>query len=212
MSDLIDLRVRTRNTYIKIDPNSKVWDVTTLDFFINEWYKKIQKDMWFDIPECQASTTITTASWVTEYSKPTDFQKLTWIYQDWYWLTRTTKQDFLINRATQSKPSSYYIYGSKIWLYPTPDSTYTIDLLYNKYLPKLTNTQWTLLPDDYDEAIALYASYLAMMSVEKQAKATMCLAQYNSEINWLLWQYLNDDDNISFSIQRTNDRVRDDAL
>jgi hypothetical protein len=49
MSDLIDLRVRTRNEYQKIDPNAKVWDNTTLDFYINEGYKKVQRDMNFEV-------------------------------------------------------------------------------------------------------------------------------------------------------------------
>ena len=35
MSTLTDLRSNTRTTYLKIDPNAKVWDNATLDYYIN---------------------------------------------------------------------------------------------------------------------------------------------------------------------------------
>jgi len=57
----------------------------------------------------------------------------------------------------------------------------------------MTDTVDSELPEDYDEAIALYAAYLAMVSVEKQNKATMCMAQYLSTINGLSIQDINDD-------------------
>ena len=211
MSDITNLRSRTRTTYVKIDPNAKVRDDNTLDFFINEWYKKIQRDMNFEIPECQWETTLATQGWVNEYDKPADFQKLVGLFQDWLMLGTTTKQKFLINRASQSKPSHYYLYGSKIWLYPTPDNSYSITFLYNKFLPTLTNSQPSILSDDYDEAIALYACYLMMLSVEKQAKAGMVLAQYKECTNGLFGQNLNDDDWARFSIERSSWVTPDDV-
>jgi hypothetical protein len=71
-----------------------------------------------------------------------------------------------------------------------------LNLLYNKYLPKITDSVPSELDEDFDEAVALYASYLALISVEKQAKATMCMAQYQIEIDSLFAQYINDDDDM----------------
>ena len=56
-------------------------------------------------------------------------------------------------------------------------------MIYRKKLPKITDAQDSILPKDYDEAICLYASYLAMLSVEKQAKANMLMIQFNDCIN-----------------------------
>ena len=36
MSSLLDLRTDLRTTYLKIDPNGKVWDDNTLDYFLNQ--------------------------------------------------------------------------------------------------------------------------------------------------------------------------------
>lgn len=211
MSSITDLRVRTRTTYTKIDPNAKVRDNPTLDFFINSAYEKVQEDMQFDIPECQWNTTITTVSGAQEYDKPTDMVRVNNIFESSYNMTPISKSDSMRLRAEQSNPSSYYLYGSKIGVYPTPDNTYTLDILYSKYLPKITDTQESLLPADYDEAIALYASYLAMLSVEKQAKANILLSQYTTKSNGLFGRHLYDDSNITFGIQRSSNNGRDDV-
>lgn len=212
MSTLIELRTLTRTAYSKIDPNAKVWDNNTVDHYINEAYRKIQRDVWFDIPECQDSIDISTVSGVSEYNKPSDLQKIIRFFQDWYELTRITKEYFLKSRASESKPCSYYMYGNKIWFYPTPDNAYSITLLYNRKLPKITVDMDSELPDEYDDAIASYACYLMMISVEKQAKANMALSLYIERINEIYWQNINDDDWISFGIQRNVERVRDDSL
>ena len=135
MSTLSEIRSNIRTTYLKIDPNAKIWDNTTLDYMANRAYSKVQEDFKFEIEECQTSTTISTIAGQTEYDKPSDLRTITGFFDDSYDLKRITKQDFLMNRSTQSKPSNYYLYWTKIGLYPTPDSTYTLDLLYNKKLP-----------------------------------------------------------------------------
>lgn len=211
-SSLVELRVLVRTTYSKIDPNAKVRDNNVVDNYINEAYRKIQRDVWYDIPECQSSVDITTTSGTTEYTRPNDLQKVMGFFQDWYELTRITKEYFARSRASESKPCSYYLYGWKIWFYPTPDSSYTINLIYNKSLPKITDTVGSELPIEYDDAIASYACYLMMISVEKQARANMALSLYMERINELYWQYINDDYWISFGTQRNIDRVRDDSL
>ena len=212
MSSLSIIRTNVRTTYLKIDPNAKVWDNNTLDYFVNRWYTKVQNDFKFDIPECQTSTTVTTISGVTEYDKPSDLVRITGFFDNTYSLRKITKQDTLTNRSTQSKPSNYYVYWDKIGLYPMPDSTYTLDLLYNKKLPKLTSTEDSVLDDDMEDLVVLWACYLLFISVEKNDKASMCLNQYNSAKDSMIGEKLYDDDNISFPVGRSMDRVRDDTL
>lgn len=212
MSSLSDIRTNTRTTYLKIDPNAKVWDNNTLDYFINRWYTKVQNDFKFDIPECQTSTILTTTNGVVEYDTPADLVRITGFFDWTYSLSRITKQDTLNNRSTQTKPRSYYTYNNKIWLFPTPDSTYTLDLLYNKKLPKLTSTEDSVIDEDMEDLVVLHACYLLFISVEKNDKATMCANQYNSARDSMIWEKLYNDDNISYPIGRSTERVRDDSL
>ena len=60
MSTLAILQTNTRNTYLKIDPNGKVWSDDVLDYYINRGYERVQQDFGYDIPECETSTTIST--------------------------------------------------------------------------------------------------------------------------------------------------------
>lgn len=212
MSSLWDLRISTRSTYLKIDPNAKVWSNPTLDIFINSWYEQVQKDFQYSMPECETSTTINTVAGTEVYARPSDYVRMIGLYDDTYNLTKTSKQQTMIARATESKPSSYYLYGNNIGFYPVPDNTYSIDFLYNRKLPKLTDAQDSLLPEQYDDLINLYATYLMLLSVEKQQKAVACLSQYTLAKDSLFGAVMYDDDNITFGQQRSSDRVRDDAL
>lgn len=209
---LTELRTDARNQYLKIDPNWKIWSNDTLDYYINRWFTKVQEDFQYSIPECQTSTTITTVAGTTEYSKPSDFVKITGLFDDSYELNRITKQDYLRNRPWNSKPSNYYLYGSKIWLYPTPDSTYSLDLLYNKKLPTLTSSVGSDLDDDMNDLVVLRACYLMLISVEKIEKAQMILWQYTVQKDSLVNEKLNDDDSLTFDLQRNTARIRDDAV
>jgi hypothetical protein len=212
MSTLAILQTNTRNTYLKIDPNGKVWSDDVVDYYINRWYERVQQDFGYDIPECETSTTISTVWWTTEYNKPTDFVRVVGLFQDSYTLSRITKQQFLTNRASQTKPSSFYIYGDKIGLYPTPDWVYSLDLLYKKKLPEITDLVDSELNVSMEDLMILWACYLMFLSVEKNDKATMCLNQYTQAKDALFAQELYDDEQLVFGTQYNNTRVRDDAL
>jgi len=134
------------------------------------------------------------------------------LFQDSYTLSRITKQQFLTNRASQTKPSSFYIYGDKIGLYPTPDGVYSLDLLYKKKLPEITSVVDCELNDGMEDLMILWACYLMFLSVEKADKATMCLSQYTLAKDALFAQELYDDEQLTFASQYNNDRVRDDSL
>lgn len=211
MSTLSDLRTNTRNAYLKIDPNGKVWDNNTLDYYVNKWYERVQQDFQYALPANQTSTTLSTIAGTTEYSKPTGFKRLIGIFDDSYKLTKIEKTDFLMNRASESKPASYYIFGSKIGLYPTPDSTYSLDLMYNKKLPELTATVDSELDEDYEDLVVLWACYLMLLSVEKSQKALLISNQYKQQKDSLFGD-MYDSDDMNFRVDRINERLRDDSL
>lgn len=212
MSSLATIRSNIRTTYLKIDPNAKVWSDGTVDYFSNIAYWQVQSDFWYSIPECEASTTITTIAATQEYDKPSDFARVSGLFQDNFKLTPTSKQNTMINAAQQSKPASYYLYWSKIGLYPTPDTTYTISMLYCRVLPSLSESQDSELPTDMEDLVVLWACYLMFLSVEKEAKARLILNQYMSAKDSLFWKYMYDDDSMTYSIPRNNIRPRQDAL
>jgi hypothetical protein len=179
---------------------------------LNRGYTKVQDDFQYSIPECEASTTITTVWGTQEYNKPSDLVRVTGFFDNTFSLERITKQRALQHDSSNTKPSSYYLYGDKIWLYPTPDSTYPLTFLYAKRLPEITSAVDSVLSKDMEDLMILWACYLMLMSVEKQQKATMCLTQYTSSKDSQLWNSLYDDDSITFGTQRSMDRVRDDAI
>jgi len=104
------------------------------------------------------------------------------------------------------------MYGDKIGLYPTPDGVYSLDLLYKRKLPEITDVVDSELNSSMEDLLILWACYLMFLSVEKNDKATMCLNQYTQAKDALFAQELYDDEQLVFGTQYNNTRVRDDAL
>jgi len=205
MSSLVNLRTRTRTTYMKIDPNANVRDNPTLDFFINEAYNKVQRKGNYQRKECEQLTTLVIDG-SAMYAIPEDFVRLEedGMLVGTMAIGKTTRNQVLRLTQNTGTPTAYYIYDGKIWFYPIADAGLEIQMIYRKKLPKITDAQDSILPKDYDEAICLYASYLAMLSVEKQAKANMLMIQFNDCINWLFGMDMYDDESLTFSSQRCN--------
>jgi hypothetical protein len=201
MSTLVELRVKARQQYTKIDPNGKIWDNNILDIFVNESYTKVQRALNYDLQECDDTYTLPITG-ASEYNLPTGFVRLEDIKANGNCLKKVNKQDVNGWVALSSAPTYYYIFKNKIGLYPTPTGSDSIEMIYKKKLAKLTDTQDSELSDDYDEAISLYACYLMCLSVEKVQKAQIVLAQYKSIEAELFNMSINNDDNISFLLER----------
>jgi len=204
MSSLIELRSITRSLYLKIDPNGKIWSDQILDWYINRAYTQIQKDGGNKRREQQEDWTITTVAWVQNYLYPSNFLKITGIVNGTLELYKTYKEDILKNWliTNTGNPSAYYIYGANIWLFPIPTWTSTIAYTYNKRLPKITESQDSLFPEDFDDAIWLYATYLWCISVEKWDKASQMYSEYQNTLSTLLFTYQVDTTENSYWIDR----------
>lgn len=204
MSSLIELRAIARDLYLKIDPNWKIWNNSTLDWYINRGYLQVQKDWGNRRREQQADWMITTIAATSNYPYPSDFLKITGIVNDTLELYKTYKEDILKNWLITNTgiPTAYYIYGSNIWLFPIPTSTQTISYTYNKRLPKITESQDSVLPEYFDDAICLYAVYLGCISVEKNDKASQIYSEYQNTLSTLLYTYQVDSINNSYWIDR----------
>ncbi len=205
MTSLVDLRAKTRNEYIKIDPAGKIWNNSTLDALINRAYFQVQAEWQHRRPMQYANYSINTVNGTELYSLPSDYIKMevpTYNYQS---LVRTDKS--ALKRSlnwpiTQGTPYAYYTYGTSIGLYPIPSWSGILDIEYYKKLPRLTESQDSVLPEDFDDAIATYTAYLAFDSVSKNDKSAVMRASYNSIIGTLLQSYISNDMNMSYSYQR----------
>jgi len=204
MSSLAELRAIARDLYLKIDPNWKIWTNSTLDWYINRGYLQVQKDWWNRRREQQADWVITTIAATSNYPYPSDFLKITGIVNGTLELYKTYKENILKSWliTNTGNPSAYYIYGSNIWLFPIPIATETISYTYNKRLPKITESQDSLFPEDFDDAICLYAVYLGCMSVEKNDKASSIYNEYQNTLSTLLFTYQVDSTDNSYWIDR----------
>ena len=84
--------------------------------------------------------------------------------------------------------------------------------MYNKKLPKITDTVDSVLDEDMEDLMILWTCYLMFLSVEKSAKAQLCLSQYTIAKDAAVWQSLYDDDSITFDINRSTTTSRDNVL
>lgn len=207
MSDITTLRSIARDMFIKIDPKARVRGNTVLDEYINRWYMQVQKDGWNNRREQQAEWSLVTDTNTNSYSLPSDFLKFSVVScedNEIYPIERSS-----VLKANQinaeGKPIRYYIYGNNLGFYPKPQSSYNILYFYNKKLTKITESQPSELPDEFDFAICLYASYLACMSVEKREKAADVLWEYTNNISTLLTQYILTSDNYTYWLDRWMD-------
>lgn len=201
MSTLVELRGRARQEYTKIDPNGKIWDNNILDIFVNESYTKFQRATNYDLQENEETYTLPITGW-SEYSLPSDFVRLEDVKANSNELKKKSKQDVNCWVSVSDTPSYYYLFKNKIWFYPAPTGSDTIEIIYKKKLPKLTDAVDSELPEDFDEAISLYACYLMCLSVEKVQKAQIVLAQYKAVESDLFAMGINNDENISFWLER----------
>lgn len=212
MQTLSQLETSVRSSYLKIDPSAKIWSNSSLDYFLQTAYSKVQEDVQYAIPECETSTTISTINGTREYAIPSDFARLGGLFYNTKKLGKTSKEQIYLYNSSNSIPSQYYKYGSYIGLCPIPDAVYSLDMLYYKKLPALSSSQASLMGSELDDCVVLYACYLMFISVEKQAKATMCLAQYNIALNSAIGGILYDDDTMQFWLDRPTPNYRYDWL
>lgn len=214
MSTLQDIRLKTRSNYIKIDTNGKIWWDNTLDSIINRAYFQLQKDWWHKRPQQYANNTQNTIGGTQEYDLPSNFIKLDLARYEWQELSKASKSDIkrIYATMTNGKPYAYYIYGTKIWLFPVPDTIGVLDLDYYKKLEKLSSTQDSELPEEFDDAICAYSAYLAFNSVNKTDKASIMYADYQWQLNTLLNSYIYNDDNFDFWYQTASYRPSETSV
>ena len=164
-SSLSTLRSKLR-TQLKIDTGKNIWSDATLDLYINNAYGQIQRDGDYDWREnIGGSSTPTIVSGTAEYTAPTDMARIDLVLFGDNELKITTKEDVKRKEGatiSQGEPSHYYIQGSIIGLYPTPNTIKTTEIIYRKRLTELSSDSDAIdFNTDFDQALINYAAYLA---------------------------------------------------
>lgn len=196
MATRTSLRDRVRIYELKIDPNGKIWNDNTLNAFIQQAQYQVQQDGNYDWTFNQdgTNTQSTVASQAT-YSLPSDFGRLELVKYNNQQLKPTTLRELHEKNTTitgTGTPSKYYLTGDNIGLYLEPDAVNDLFILYKKKLAAFTdNTTDNGMPAEFDDAVALYASYLAWKTIDgKQDKAIQALQSYRLSLEGLMAQFI----------------------
>lgn len=178
------------NTELRVNTNNKIWSTSTILGYINQAIRRVEIDMRLETnANAPASQSFSTVQGTQEYALPSDFAELDMVQLNNGQTTFTLypieyQQTLLLNpNNTQSQPSQYYIRGFNIGLYQIPDSTYTVELFYQKLVSSLTVGGSNLeLNDVYVPSLVKYAAYLAWSSTRDANQTALKLQQYQEEV------------------------------
>ena len=202
MATLTDLRTELQEDYLRMP--SGVFTTNSIDRAINRWYQRVQRDLWFGDSSNETTNTQSTSQWTTEYSLPSDYVRVSQVLLDTNPLDKLTYEEYNTMIAgsgsvSQWKPYAYYLRGANIGLYWTPDSTYSLKIVYYKYLATITTSQDSLLPEVCNPCILAYAAYRSLVPVGKRDLAADFRGMYQDELNQVRSQLLFNDTNMSFT-------------
>lgn len=130
--------------------------------FISLCEAKLNRELRCRQMEVRATTTVDTSSTSPEFiTLPNYFQQMRWIRLsgvtgkprlEYYSPTQMAEYRTRIGNASGT-PEKFTIIGSEIEVAPTPDSNYTLEMVYRRNIPSLSGneTNWllTLAPDVY---------------------------------------------------------------
>lgn len=203
MTSLTDLRTQLQEDYTK-DPYQGLFNYSMVDRALNKGYFEIQKDLNWAAPTQVDDETFSTVQWTQEYALPSNFIRLETARYNGQKLFEVTLVDLknMFPVFTQWAPYWYYLYGSNIGLYPIPNTVGTIDMEYYKQCSEVTESQDTVTPSAFDDAICLYAAYKLFSGIEKYDTAEYYKKQYLEEVQTLRLTYQYQDSNTKFRYQR----------
>lgn len=184
MTAIATFRSRLSNELLR-DPNNRVRPTSTLDYAINKWYTRVQQDTLGMIPWTDDNETISGVVGTQEYTFATDLKTIKLVRRSGTDLTPTEKTTVKSENATMGSgiPAYYYIYQDKIWLYPVPSESGTIDIDYTNILQTITTWQDSLTPSYLDDAILYHAAAVCYRQVGRIDMAQIHDNEYQKEIN-----------------------------
>jgi len=136
------------------------------------------------LPENQETASMNTVGDNPTYTLPTDFMYPVSFRnlneEDPLQQLNPKRYDEIKNLTQTGPPTHYMWWRNQLTLFPTPDTTYTVQLRYVKRLPELSaSTSVTLIPREWDEIIIQGGFYRMLswldqgdLSLKEEAKYT----------------------------------------
>jgi len=191
------------------------------DSTIGEWFNQAyinfcSKDKFYGVrfpkemvfPELNDSTVKTTSDGSPYVAKPssvlniytcfdnTSAEKLTYLYFKEY----IEKTDRGLASA-RTNPKIWIPYKDKIYLYPTPDDTYQIEIYYRKKVSKLSTGGVTLIGEEWDEPLTQHATVQSLMRQKQYEEAQPWKAEFLMTVQDMLGIYLQEERDTSSTMQ-----------
>ncbi len=186
------------------DPQNRIRSSPTVDRAINSAYKRIQQDL-YGMLDADSETTI---NWIANtwlYTLPTDNNFIEVVKREGKTLERTTRKDVyeIDTVSTTSElpawtPDQYYTTDWSIWLYPVPDTAWSIKIIYSWLFSPLSDANPTLSTQSFcDNAIVYYATSILNKQIMRLDVSQVREQEYMKEITKARLQLLKDN-NMTF--------------
>nr|AKH46390.1 hypothetical protein [uncultured marine virus] len=183
-------------TELKIDNQKNIWTDATLTSYINEAILQVQTEGNLDWAEnVGGSQTDTVVAGTDSYAYATDLGRIEVVKLGDNVLTQESKAA-LVRKYDITKtgtPSSYYIEGANLKLFPVPTAGGTLTTTYRKRLPLLSaDADLLAFPDDFAPALVHYAAFKSWVGYSGGASgnAQMEFQAYEGAMNIVKSVYL----------------------
>jgi hypothetical protein len=208
MSDLQTLRSKLRSE-LKIDPNGRIWNDTVLNRAINDSIGQVESEGNYDWHFNNAENSESTVIGQSGYDLPDNFVRLeadTVLYDSAS--LRPIDYNFGWKNkyfTTSGTPSSYSVWGDKIYLAKMPDSIKSLQYLFKKkQTAMVADSNDSGLPSEFDLSVIKWAAYLCWSTIEgKENKSISAAQDFQEAMKGLFAQYLGrrEQNNYSFGIE-----------
>lgn len=92
--------------------------------------------------------------------------------------------------SSRSKPTEWVRQGTYIYLYPTPDATYSLTIYYRKVPASLSaSAEVTLIGTEWDEAILLLARIIGLQWMNEMDKVTTLKTEFKEVVSEIMGIY-----------------------
>ena len=172
--------------------------------WVNTAYKRLttRNRFWglrqdFYFPQLEVSTTASTSAGVAYVSVPSDALIIrgVWDSTNDRTLDNISWQEYIsyTGRATTSsrnKPTEWIRQGTYIYLYPTPDATYSLTIYYRKVPASLSAlADVTLIGTEWDEAILLLARIIGLQWMNEMDKVPTLKTEFKEVVSEIMGIY-----------------------
>jgi hypothetical protein len=157
-----------------------------IEQWVNEAQKQVAREV--EAPEFQSTENLTMIQGTWKYPLPADFLRM----QDIYYPELVARlrpldlqqYDMSAPAKFEGPPEMYTLYANELWLFPTPNSTETLEVRYIKTAPVLKNeSDVPLLDKDYLFLLTDYAIQRAFAAEDDLEASAAWRTRYKEDLD-----------------------------